>query len=114
MAASLKRRPKEESMRLMRFKDTRRCPDAMELAEWLDGGGSAACGRETARLDAVADHLSRCAECRRSAIELRRVLASPDTPLDHPLGKALALACASRLRPAPRREKTAAVLAALP
>jgi len=114
MAASLKRRPKEESMRLMRFKDTRRCPDAMELAEWLDGGGRAVRGRETARLDAVADHLARCTECRRAAIELRRVLTTPDDPSDHPLGKALALACAARLHPSPRTEPAGAALAALP
>lgn len=101
-------------MRLMRFTDKRRCPDALELAEWLDNARGKPGGRETPRLDAVADHLARCAECRRAAIELRRVLASPDTPFAHPLGRSLALACAARLRPVPRNDDATAALAAVP
>lgn len=113
-------------MRLMRFKDRTRCPDAMGLAEWLDSGSRESLADDpspggalppgvgrAARLDAVVDHLARCAECRRAAIELRRILCGPDESLLPARGRDLALACAARLRVSPQRPATVAARAAM-
>ena len=116
----------EERMRLMRFKDRTRCPDAMGLAEWLDSSSRESLADDAspgeaptrdaarpARLDAVVDHLARCAECRRAAIELRRILSGPDEPKVPVHGRDLALACAARLRFSHHRPATLAARAAM-
>lgn len=69
-----------------------RCPEAMDLAAYLDGRA------EARRRKGLENHFAYCPSCRRALLDLRRILAAPDE--DQPAPEALRLAreLAARLR----------------
>lgn len=70
------------------------CPEAIDLASYLDGRARGS------RRDRIESHLAACGDCRRAVIDLRRMLGAPGVPeraMSDAWLRDIALTCAARL-----------------